>query len=119
MPRARVRNPFDDTTRTIESDVTPPANEPQSPYLIVLAGTGAGEMHKLTKDRTVMGRGEKVDIRLVDEGISREHAHVVREAATAGGAPKVFIEDLESTNGTFCNGLRVAGRQALSHGDKI
>ena len=59
-----------------------------------------------------MGRGDKVDVRLVDEGISREHAQLVQQG------DKVILEDLGSTNGTFCNGTRVQ-RQALSHGDKI
>jgi len=117
MARPRARNPFDDTTRTVESDATPSETTPQSPYLIVLAGATAGEMHKLTKERTVMGRGEKVDIRLIDEGISREHAQVVRELA--GDVEKMMIQDLGSTNGTFCNGTRVMGQQLLSHGDKI
>src|SRR5690242_17000543 len=98
MARSRARNPFDDTTRTVESEVTPSESEPQSPYLIVLAGTGAGEMHKLTEARTVMGRGEKVDIRLIDEGISREHAQVVREVV--GQSPRMLIKNLGSTNGT-------------------
>ena len=81
-------------------------------YLVVLAGSNVGEMYKVEKDRTVMGRGDKVDIRLVDEGVSREHAAVVREDE------RVFLEDMASTNGTFCNGVRVQ-KQALSDGDKI
>src|SRR3954469_15309185 len=117
MARPRARNPFDDTTRTVESDATPSETTPQSPYLVVLAGATAGEMHKLTNDRTVMGRGEKADIRLIDEGISREHAQVVRELVDE--VEKMMIEDLGSTNGTFCNGTRVTGRQLLAHGDKI
>ena len=40
----------------------------------MLAGTSVGEMHRIAKEKTIMGRGEKVDVRLVDEGISREHA---------------------------------------------
>jgi diguanylate cyclase (GGDEF)-like protein len=64
-----------------------------------------------------MGRGETVDIRLFDEGISREHAQVVQEK-TEGGATQNILEDLGSTNGTFCNGTRVQ-RQALADGDKI
>src|ERR1043165_1992107 len=113
MAHSRGRNPFEDTTRTVESEATRTENEPQNPYLIVLAGSAAGEMHKLTKERTVMGRGEKADIRLIDEGISREHAQVVRDG------DRMMLEDLGSTNGTFCNGIRVGDRQPLSHGDKI
>jgi diguanylate cyclase (GGDEF)-like protein len=49
----------------------------------------------------------------MDEGISRGHVAVERD----GG--KLVLVDLGSTNGTFCNGTRVAGRQELSDGDKI
>src|SRR5215471_3680217 len=111
MARDRVANPFEDTTRMAPAP-GPQTSEENAPYLVVLAGSNVGEMHKIEKDKTVMGRGEKVDIRLVDEGISREHAQVVREAGTT------FLEDLGSTNGTFCNGSRVQ-RQTLSDGDKI
>jgi diguanylate cyclase (GGDEF)-like protein len=111
MARDRVANPFEDTTRMAPAP-GPQGSEENAPYLVVLAGSNVGEMHKIEKDKTVMGRGEKVDIRLVDEGISREHAQVVREGSST------FLEDLASTNGTFCNGSRVQ-RQVLSDGDKI
>jgi len=88
------------------------ADRADAAYLVVLAGSNVGEMYKVEKDRTVMGRGDKVDIRLVDEGISRVHAAVVREDE------RVFLEDMGSTNGTFCNGVRVQ-RQDLADGDKI
>jgi diguanylate cyclase (GGDEF)-like protein len=69
-------------------------------------------MFKISRERTVIGRGPKSDIRIGDEGVSREHACVVIDG------DKVVLEDLQSTNGTFCNGVRVARRE-LSDGDKI
>ena len=108
---ARDHNPFEDTTRTLDP-AQPPVEDKPRPYLLVLAGTSVGEMHRIAKEKTVMGRGDKVDVRLFDEGISREHAQLVQQGE------KVFLEDLGSTNGTFCNGTRVQ-RQALAHGDKI
>jgi len=81
-------------------------------YLVVLAGVSAGEMFKLQSDKTIVGRGPKVAVRLNDEGVSREHCQLVREGE------KVILEDLGSTNGTFCNGIRV-DRRELSDGDKI
>jgi diguanylate cyclase (GGDEF)-like protein len=82
------------------------------PYLIVLAGASMGEMQRLEKEVTVIGRAEKADLRIIDDGISREHSRVVREAN------KLVLEDLGSTNGTYCNGVRVV-RQVLAEGDKI
>jgi diguanylate cyclase (GGDEF)-like protein len=81
-------------------------------YLVVLAGVSAGEMFKLQEDRTIVGRGPKVAVRLNDEGVSREHCAFVRDG------DKMVVEDLGSTNGTFCNGIKI-DRRELADGDKI
>ena len=81
-------------------------------YLVVLAGVSAGEMFKLQYERTIIGRGPKVSVRLNDEGVSREHCQILREGE------RVILEDLGSTNGTFCNGIRI-DRRELTDGDKI
>lgn len=81
-------------------------------YLIVLAGSGVGEMYKLEHERTIIGRGGKAQIRLIDDGISREHAELVLEEG------EIVLHDLGSTNGTFCNGIKV-DKRALCDGDKI
>jgi diguanylate cyclase (GGDEF)-like protein len=113
MTRDRVANPLEDTTR-----MAPPTSGPEGQggqtdaYLMVLAGSGLGELHKIDKDRYVIGRGDKVNLRFLDDGISREHAMISREPAG------IVLEDLGSTNGTYCNGNRVQ-RQALAEGDKI
>ena len=70
-------------------------------YLVVLAGASVGEMYKIEGDKTVIGRGQKAQIRLLDDGISREHAQLVIEASGSSS------QDLGSTNGTYCNGLKV------------
>ena len=44
-----------------------------------MAGSNVGEMYKLDKDQLVIGRGDKADLRLVDDGISRDHARMVKE----------------------------------------
>ncbi len=81
-------------------------------YLVVLAGVSAGEMFKLQDDRTVVGRGTKVQIRLNDEGVSREHCAFEREGE------KVIVADVGSTNGTYVNGIKV-DRKELADGDKV
>jgi diguanylate cyclase (GGDEF)-like protein len=105
---------FKDQTHTkpsapIESDREQKRN---LAYLVVLAGVSAGEMFKLQLDKTVCGRGPKCAVRLNDEGVSREHCQLVRDGE------KIVLEDLGSTNGTFCNGIRV-DRRELADGDKI
>jgi len=104
----------DDTTLNRAPAVAPaprPAAGP-SAYLVVISGPSFGEMYKLKGDRSVLGRGERTDIRVLDDGVSREHAAIERD----GG--KMVLVDLGSTNGTFCNGTRVQ-RQDLTDGDKI
>ena len=70
-------------------------------------------MFKLAKDLTVLGRGEDVDLRLQDEGISRRHAALVRCGA------RVLLKDLDAANGTYRNGARVWVPVFLEDGDKI
>jgi two-component system, cell cycle response regulator len=82
-------------------------------YLIVLAGSNVGEMHRVDEGETFLGRGQNATIRFNDDGISRRHARILQQ----GG--QVVIEDLKSANGTLVNGINVIDQQALSDGDKI
>ena len=105
---------FKDQTAT--KPAVPPESDKEQKrnlaYLVVLAGVSAGEMFKLQEDKTVVGRGPTVNVRLNDEGVSREHCQFMRDG------DKVILVDLGSTNGTFCNGIRV-DRRELADGDKI
>ena len=113
MTRDRVANPLEDTTRTAPAQAAGDADAPPAAaYLVVLSGSNVGEMYRIDKDQVVIGRGDKVDVRLVDDGISREHARLVKDEG------RIMLEDLGSTNGTFCNGVR-AERHPLAEGDKI
>lgn len=81
------------------------------PYLRVLAGPLPGQLFRIG-DGGDLGRGASVSFHLPDEQISRRHARI----RTAGDA--VILQDLDSTNGTFVNGKRVAVQQ-LQNGDTI
>ncbi|HEY2744048.1 MAG TPA: GGDEF domain-containing protein [Polyangia bacterium] len=81
-------------------------------YLIVLAGSSVGEMYKITAETTVIGRGQQADIQVIDEGISRRHAEIMHKGE------EIVIRDLGSTNGTYCNGDKIA-EHTLTDGDKI
>jgi diguanylate cyclase (GGDEF)-like protein len=104
-------SPLEDTTRTSPAPAET-TGQKRGAYLLMLSGSNVGEMHKIENDQVVVGRGDKADIRLVDDGISREHIRLVTESG------QVWLEDLGSTNGTYCNGERVERRQ-LAEGDKI
>jgi diguanylate cyclase (GGDEF)-like protein len=83
------------------------------PRLTVLVGMSAGMIIPLeNRSRFVVGRARGVDVRLVDPGVSRQHARVRR--VDAG----FVVEDLSSTNGTLLNGTAVT-QAKLSPGDRI
>jgi diguanylate cyclase (GGDEF)-like protein len=84
------------------------------PFLIVIGGGNAGEMHALRQSEVTIGRARGSTIRLDDDGVSRSHAKVV-----CLGEAEVHIEDLKSANGTFVNDEPVVSRRPLKDGDKI
>jgi two-component system, cell cycle response regulator len=103
----------DERTQIFEAPAAPTEGVKRDrAYLVVLAGASLGEMYKVDGDKTIIGRGQKAQVRLLDDGISREHAQVVVEGN------KIYLQDLGSTNGTFCNGMKV-DRRELADGDKI
>ena len=103
----------DEKTRMFETPAASQGAEKRDrAYLVVLAGSAVGEMYKVEQERTIIGRGGKASIRLIDDGISREHAEIIVQGN------EVFLHDLGSTNGTFCNGVKV-DTKALADGDKI
>ena len=80
----------------------------------VVAGRALG-MSILLDDELLIGRHADGAGRLADdEEISRSHARISLDRSGF-----CAIEDLGSTNGTFVNGLRIAGPQTLSVGDTI
>jgi two-component system, cell cycle response regulator len=96
-----------------EAPLAPEGGKRDRAYLVVLAGASVGEMYKIEGEKTVIGRGQKAQIRLLDDGISREHAQLVILN------DRVVLQDLGSTNGTYCNGLKVEANKELVDGDKI
>lgn len=69
-------------------------------------------LYTLHPGTTTVGRGDDVDFRIPDTGVSRHHATIEWNGAVA------TITDLNSTNGTAVNGVRVSQWQ-LSNGDEI
>ncbi len=67
---------------------------------------------QLTKDKTTLGRRPYNDIVIDNLAVSGEHA-----VLQMGGAD-VFIEDLNSTNGTYINGKAIK-KQLLAHNDTV
>jgi len=73
-----------------------------------------GDEFPLNSAPVTVGRGGQNDLVLVgDEFASARHARI--EARGDG----VWVQDLDSTNGTYVNGSRVAGAQRLGAGDVL
>ena len=78
-----------------------------------------GERLPLAPPGIVIGRGNDADLRIDDPGVSRKHIEIrVEEAQDLGGAPRITVLDLGSTNGVLVNGKRVE-RAALADGATI
>jgi pSer/pThr/pTyr-binding forkhead associated (FHA) protein len=67
---------------------------------------------QLTKDKTTLGRRPYNDIVIDNLAVSGEHAVLQMVGSD------VFIEDLNSTNGTYINGKAVK-KQLLTHNDTV
>lgn len=67
---------------------------------------------QITKDKTTLGRRPYNDIVIDNLAVSGEHAVLQMVGAD------VFIEDLNSTNGTYINGKAVK-KQLLQHNDTV
>lgn len=81
--------------------------------LTVQQGPQRGQRFSVAKDSIIIGRVAGSDVVVSDPEVSRRHASITWER----GQP--IIRDLGSTNGTFVNGVRLTGPQALRDGDTI
>ena len=84
-------------------------------FLVVIRGSNVGEIYPIAGPDMVIGRVTGADLRLEDEGVSRFHCKLRYQ----GGG--IVIEDLNSRNGTFCNGKRITPTEPrqLAEGDRL
>ncbi|MBI5877188.1 MAG: FHA domain-containing protein [Chloroflexi bacterium] len=82
-------------------------------YLVVTKGSTSTQRFPLAAEATIGRDGQKNDVVLDDQSVSRDQAKVRLE----GG--QFYLYDLASTNPTVVNGRRVEGRHPLQNGDRI
>ena len=99
--RARLTTALAGVTRTVGQLADPAAEE----VLLALDWSG-------TTGELLIGRHRSCDVALDEPSVSRRHARLVFRD---GGW---VLQDLESTNGTLVNGVRI-GRCALRPGDQL
>ncbi len=75
--------------------------------LIGQDGLYRGQNFKLKNGTQIIGRDEKCNILLDDEQISRHHAQIISRA------DGYYIQDLNSRNGTYLNGQKLAVGHSL------
>jgi pSer/pThr/pTyr-binding forkhead associated (FHA) protein len=81
--------------------------------LQVVRGRSASTTLKLADGITTIGRHDDCLIRIKSSQVSRRHCELFEVA------DKLTLRDLGSSNGTFVNGKKVSGQQALKHGDEL
>lgn len=72
-----------------------------------------GDLVELPLGETLVGRDVSCALRLNDAAVSRRHLRFVRRQ------DEVFVEDLQSSNGTMLNGRVVAAPLRIEDGDEI
>jgi pSer/pThr/pTyr-binding forkhead associated (FHA) protein len=65
------------------------------------------------QDVITIGRGKKNDIQIPDKFVSSHHAKITMDEE------EYFMEDLESVNGSFVNGVQIQDAVKLKNGDRI
>ena len=79
---------------------------------IALKPTDEGDLIQIAGD-VLIGRGEDCDLVVQEGHLSRQHARLTLKEG------EVWLEDLESTNGTYVNDHRITAPTALGNGDRV
>jgi predicted component of type VI protein secretion system len=81
--------------------------------LIVKKGSHRTPFVRLRSEETIVGRKSGCDLRIPSAEVSRRHCRLsFREGY-------LTVEDLESANGTYVNGVRIKNRQMIRPGDLL
>ena len=71
------------------------------PSIKVQYPDGRSESYELVRERTVVGRGAKADIRIIDNRVSRTHCAIEVQG------DRVYVVDLGGSNGTWIGGTKI------------
>ena len=90
----------------------PPGKPGEYFRIMCMTGKNKGISYLLFGKRILMGRGDKVDIQILDSNSSRQHTELVKHGDS------YIITDLGSQNGTIVNKSKVR-QHRLADADKI
>src|SRR5213080_5259872 len=88
------------------------------PALVFLRGELLAVPIPLERNEVTLGRALDADVRINDARASRLHARITTECDEATGEARYSLTDLDSTNGTILNGIRI-NSAFLEDGDKF
>lgn len=71
------------------------------PKVYIMNGPDKGLMYEVNKSPIHIGRAPENDVQIKDNSVSRVHVKIMKRGN------KYFINDLESRNGTFIDGVRI------------
>jgi two-component system, cell cycle response regulator len=112
LPRLWDEDEEEERTGPTNAVALPMERTQCEPRLMIMTGGSAGQVIRLDT-AIVIGRSRTSDVRLIDEGVSRQHCRVCLRGRT------VILEDLGSTNGVLVNGEKVEGVVTLEIGDRV
>jgi len=113
-----------DSTR-LSNDLPEPGSGPLRSALLEISASGSVIEVQLTPEAVVLGRSgtRAIKERLIDltdeggveKGVSRRHARLLLKGAD------LLVEDLDSSNGTWVNDVRLTANQPfpVNHGDHV
>jgi hypothetical protein len=81
--------------------------------LVVLTQSMAGRSCELAAERTTIGRVEDNAFQIAEPSVSNRHCEILLRGSD------VVVKDLNSTNGTFINGEKVADEAILKPGQTL
>jgi hypothetical protein len=81
--------------------------------LVARSGKAAGQAFTLHQDTTAIGRTQGNDVVLPDPTVSRHHARLTFRRG------QWYLEDLNSSNGTYVNNIRINRPAPLMEGDEL
>ena len=90
-----------------------PTPTPPEARLIFEDGPRSGTVFPILLKETLVGRLDSAQLVLDNGSVSRLHARLTLEP------DGVWLEDLDSREGTWINGVAVRGRTRLEDGDRI
>ena len=73
----------------------------------------SGKIFELANESTLLGRGKDCDIVIPGNHLSRSHALILKQG------DHLVLKDLDSSNGSYVNEIRISGEQIVRPGDRL